>query len=103
MSAQSIRDVIKQELPILIRSDREIQELVLELAKGRFADREQTEDRFQPILRELQRDREENKREFDRVHEEIVAITKKHEHSMGALYAEPAAYAMLGSPKGVMS
>lgn len=71
MSTQSIRDVIKQELPVLIRSDREIQELVLELAKGRFADRGQTEDRFEQLLREAQQDREENRQEFDRVHEKL--------------------------------
>ncbi len=112
MRSQSIRDVIKHELPVLIRTDREIQELVLDLAKGRFADREQTEGRFEQLLRELQEDREENRRafdrvheelqrdreeqrekweenkkEFDRVHEEIMASAKKYEHGIGALGA----------------
>ncbi len=115
MSVQDIRETIKKELPVLIREDPEIQALVLDLAKQRFADRAQTESRFDLLLQELQEDRqeqkrrwdeqrklwdeqqsrwdeqqsrwEENKREFDRMHEEIMAIAEKHEHNMGAIGA----------------
>ncbi len=59
MNSQNIRDLIKQELPKLVREDKEIQELVLMLAKDRFADRKLTDDRFNAVLEELRRDREE--------------------------------------------
>jgi len=65
MSVPDIREAIKKELPILIREDPEILALVLDLAKQRFADRAQTESQFDLLLRELQEDRQEQKRRWD--------------------------------------
>lgn len=77
MSVENIRELIKQELPALIREDQEIQELVLRLARHEFASRAETEDRFYELLNELRKDRAEYRREFDRVHEEFGRIHEK--------------------------
>jgi hypothetical protein len=38
--------LILERLPILVRQNKQIQELVLELARENFAQRQETEDRF---------------------------------------------------------
>src|ERR671914_776361 len=115
MSVENLRELIKQELPALIREDQEIQELVLRLARREFASRAETQDRFYELLNELRKDRAEYRREFDqvhqkfdqvheefgrvheelgrvheefgRVHEEIMGLAKKYDRGIGALGA----------------
>lgn len=123
MTASEIRELIKQELPRLVKEDPEIHALILHLSRKEFAPKQQTEDRFDRILAQLERDREEesrrweeenqrwkentreqnqrweeytreqnqrweeNRREFDRVHEEIMALARKHDRTVGALGA----------------
>ena len=57
--------LILQRLPTLMRQNKQIQELVLELARENFAQRQETEDRFYQLLNELKRDREEQARKWD--------------------------------------
>jgi len=57
--------LILQRLPALVRQNKQIQELVLELARENFAERKETEDRFYQLLNELKRDREEQARKWD--------------------------------------
>ncbi|BAP54666.1 hypothetical protein THII_0369 [Thioploca ingrica] len=57
--------LILQRLPALVRQNKQIQELVLELARENFAERQETEDRFYQLLNELKRDREEQTRKWD--------------------------------------
>ena len=57
--------LILERLPILVRQNKQIQELVLELARENFAQRQETEDRFYQLLNELKRDREEQARKWD--------------------------------------
>jgi len=64
-SIKEIREIIKKELPDLMRQDPEIQHMVLRLARQEFADRHETEDRFTLLLKELRRDREEQSRKWD--------------------------------------
>jgi hypothetical protein len=64
-SAETVRELIKQELPVLIQDDLELQRLILDLSRQRFADKQQTEDRFDKILAEMQRNREEQARKWD--------------------------------------
>jgi len=112
MNAEALKDVIKQELPGMLREDPALRAYILELTRQEFADRAETQDRFYDILAELRRDREEqarkweeqnqqwkdftqeqnrkweeSSRRFDRMHEEIMAQAKKHDRSIGALGA----------------
>ncbi|WP_020505193.1 PD-(D/E)XK nuclease family protein [Lamprocystis purpurea] len=58
-------ETIKRELPRLLREDPELRHYLLEIARGHFADRVQTDDRFDRVLDELRRDREEQARKWD--------------------------------------
>jgi len=103
VAAESLVETIKRELPGLLRADPELRHYVIELTRGLYADRAETESRFDRVLDELRRDREaqtrkweestreqnrkwdESRQEFDRVHEEIMAQAKKVDRSIGAL------------------
>ena len=65
MSQKEIKSIIVSELPEIIKEDPEIRRHVLDITKGRYADRRKTEDRIEMILDELRRDREENARKWE--------------------------------------
>jgi hypothetical protein len=99
MATESLIETIKRELPALLRSDPTLRRFILDLTREIYADRRQTEDRFDRILDELRSEREEQARKwdeqnrkwadsgerFDRLHEEIMAQAQKHDRSIGAL------------------
>ena len=58
MTTQEIKEIILKELPTIIEEDPEIRRLLAQLSRRRFADRDQTDDRFDRILDELRRNRE---------------------------------------------
>jgi len=65
MQTAEIKQIIRRELPLIIQKDVEIQQLVLRLARTRFADKAKTEDRFDRILDELRQDREAQSKKWD--------------------------------------
>ena len=65
MNAESLKDVIKQELPGMLREDPALRAYILELTQREYADRAETQDRFYEILAELRRDREEQTRKWE--------------------------------------
>jgi hypothetical protein len=136
MAAQSVNELIRRELPTLLREDPSLRSYLRSLLASEFADRGQTEDRFDRLFAELRRSQEEqshrweetNKRleeqsrqwfeqqkwmqeqekkwreqdlreedhrrswkesadRFNRVHEEIMAMSGKLERKVGALGA----------------
>ena len=108
MPTETLTETIKRALPGLLRQDPELRRDVLDPTRGLYAERVQTEDRFDRILDELRRDREaqtrkweeqdrkwdeqnrkweESRMEFAAVHEEIMAQARKHDRSIGALGA----------------
>jgi len=108
MPTEDLTEIIKRELPALLRRDPSLRRYILDLTRQEHADRQQTEDRFDRILDELRRDREEQGRKWDEqnrkwdeqnrkwdesreefrlVHEEIMAQAKKFDRSIGALGA----------------
>ena len=70
MNAESLKDVIKKELPGLLREDPALRAYILELTRQEYAGRAETQDRFYDILAELRRDREEQSRKWDEQHRE---------------------------------
>jgi hypothetical protein len=65
MPAEPLAEIIKRELPGLLREDPEIRRYVLELTRELYADRVQTEGRIERILDELRRDREMQARQWE--------------------------------------
>jgi hypothetical protein len=96
MTTQSLKETIRRELPEIIRTDPDFLRYILDLTRREYAGRAATEDRFYELLAELRRDREESARkwdahqaeqreEFKRVHEEIMAQAQRNDRSIGAL------------------
>jgi len=94
LTPQQIKEIILQELPTIFETDPEIERYVLQLSRKHFADKAQTEDRFDRILDELRRDREEqrfkweaNQKVIESMLAEIQALARKHDSTIGALGA----------------
>ncbi len=100
-----LRDHLRQELPGWLREDNEFRQWILDLARNQFADRVETESRFDRLLGELRRDRETQERKWEeqsrksdekwaeqvaenhRLHEEIMAMADRLDRKVGALGA----------------
>jgi len=65
MEDQKLIQLIRRELPKILQRDREMREWVLQLTQERYADKVETESRFDRLLEELRRDREENTRRWE--------------------------------------
>ncbi len=87
MEKQQIRKIIRQELPVILNQDKEFRDWVRDLMQSRYAEKVETESRFDRMLEELRRDREENSARIDRILDNIEAMSQKHESSIGALGA----------------
>lgn len=112
MQTQQIKQIIVRELPAILQTDREIQDLVLQLSRQHFADKRETESRFDRLLDELQRDREEqshrwerNQAEISRMLKAIENLSRKHDSTIGALGARWGLYseaAFRNALKGIL-
>jgi len=65
MVVRDIREIIVQELPGILQEDVEMQRFILRLSRGHFADKVETESRFDRLLDELRRDREAQSRKWE--------------------------------------
>jgi hypothetical protein len=84
METQQIRQIVVQELPIILQQNREVQQAILRIARGRFAEQAETESRFDRLLDELRRDREEQSRKW----EANQAVINQMMAEQGAKWAE---------------
>ncbi|WP_243448313.1 PD-(D/E)XK nuclease family protein [Candidatus Thiosymbion oneisti] len=64
LTETTVRDLIRQELPVLLQEDRKICDSITELGRERFADRDRTDGRIEQMLDELRRDRERSDRKW---------------------------------------
>ncbi len=65
MEIQEIKKIIREELPRIMQTDEEITQFILRLSSQYYAGKLETEDRFDRMLKELQKDREEQSRKWD--------------------------------------
>ena len=56
---------VVQQLPVIIRHDPAVQNSILKVSQQHFADKQETESRFDRVMDELQRDREEQARKWE--------------------------------------
>jgi hypothetical protein len=64
-TTQQIKEIILKELPAIIEDDPEIHRFLIQLSRRHFADKIQTEDRFDRIMEELRRDREADSQKWE--------------------------------------
>jgi hypothetical protein len=65
MPTETLAETIRRELPALLREDPGLRRFILDLTRDLYADRAQTESRFDRLLDELRRDREEQTRKWE--------------------------------------
>ena len=65
VTERQVKAIILRELPAIVERDRQVRDLILRLAQEQFADKRETESRFDRVLEELRRDREEQARKWD--------------------------------------
>jgi hypothetical protein len=111
LSSQTIKKIVKEELPGLMKRDREIRQIILELSKEPLTEiKEQmdkieieTESRFDRLLDELRKDREEQSKKWEEQNKKweeqnkkweenqedikklYITINRKHDSTLGAL------------------
>jgi hypothetical protein len=109
---QNLRELVRRELPAWLREDPEFRDWLLAVTRSEFADRRETESRFDRVLDELRRDREAQERKWDaqnrkwdaqnrksdekwaeqvaenhRLHAEVMAMADRLDRKIGALGA----------------
>jgi hypothetical protein len=70
MSSDALKEAIREELPALLRDDPQLRAFIADLMQDRYADRRATDNRFDEVLDELRRDREEQSRKWDEQREQ---------------------------------
>jgi hypothetical protein len=65
MNVESLKEIIRRELPGLLQTDPELQETIRNMSQDKYADKRETESRFDRLLDELRREREESSRKWD--------------------------------------
>jgi hypothetical protein len=63
MSTKQLRTMILQELPVLMQSDTAFREAVLSISRSHFADKLETENRFDTMIERLERSEEKHHKE----------------------------------------
>jgi hypothetical protein len=92
LTSQQIKEIILKELPAILEEDPEIHRFFLQISRRHFADKTQTEDRFDRVMEELRRDREEQNKKWEAnqqvINEMLVdnrKLSQKHDSTIGAL------------------
>jgi len=101
MEAKQIRELVIRELPAILQEDEEVQRFVLRLAREYLADKVETDSRFDHLLDELRREREEqskrwaeqakrweeNQKVINQMLQAIQSMVRKFDSTIGALGA----------------
>ena len=108
MNIRQVKEVIMQELPGILQKDVEMQRFILRISSRHFADKAETESRFDRLLDDLRRDREEqskrweeqgkrwteqnkrwdeNQATINQMLRSIQDLARKHDSTIGALGA----------------
>ncbi len=70
MEKEQIRRIIYEELPAIMRQDKEVQRFILQLSREQFADKAETESRFDRIMDRLERDYQANQKLWEEYRQE---------------------------------
>jgi len=86
--SDAFKEDIKRQLPEILRNDPEFREYILDIARPKFADKKDTQDRFYEILADLQRDREEQAKKWEEHREWLKAQEKERKEHREWLKAQ---------------
>ncbi len=64
MNLEALKKAIRRELPEILRIDPDFRSVIMEITRGEYASRKETQDWFREILDEMRREREEQARKW---------------------------------------
>ncbi|MDY6862890.1 MAG: DUF3782 domain-containing protein [Thermodesulfobacteriota bacterium] len=79
METDKIKEIIKKELPRIMQTDEGISRFIIKLSTQYCAGKIETEDRFDRVLNELKRDREEQSRKWEEENQKWEEQNRKWE------------------------
>ncbi|WP_017292521.1 PD-(D/E)XK nuclease family protein [Geminocystis herdmanii] len=92
MNSTEIKAIIKEQLPTIIAEDSSIRDFVLHTVSEYYHPKTEVDSKFDRILAELQRDREEQAHKWEEQHrynrdilDEIKKLNKRYDSTIGAL------------------
>lgn len=85
MTEAEIRELIQRELPRAIAIEPSMRDFVLRVVSEFYTPRNEFNEKFDRVLNELQRDREEQARKWDDQMAENKRMNKRYESTIGAL------------------
>jgi hypothetical protein len=88
MNADALKEAIREELPALLRDDPQLRAFIADLMQDRYADRRATENRFDQVLDELRRDREEQARKWEEHSKQQKAWGERWDAQLAELKAD---------------
>ena len=88
MHDEEVITLIRQRLPELVRTDPEIRGWILDLGREYFADRTQTDSRFEQMLSELRQEREAWNRRFEEERAEWRRLWEKEREDWNRRFEE---------------
>ena len=84
MNTIQVKQLIRQELPLIIQEDSEMRQFIIDLSRHQYANKEKTEDRFEHIMKKLEesnrrweKNYEENNRRWDKNQAELRRLREK--------------------------
>ncbi len=85
MDRNAIKNMIRSELPSLLEDDPTFRSFVLRVSSGVFADKAETESRFDRILDEMRRYREEQRKLWDQNQKILESIQEEIQEIRGEM------------------
>lgn len=62
---ETVKRIVAEEVPTLVKHNEELRQVIVELNREHFADKAETESRFEQLLEELRKAREEDRRKWE--------------------------------------
>jgi hypothetical protein len=85
-ASDEFTEIIEQKLCSILENNSEIQRLIVKISQKKFADKYETESRFDQILEELRQDRAENRRLWDESKKQWDENSKRWEEADKKFY-----------------
>jgi len=77
MELSEVRTIIRQELPVMFRTDPDMQQFILDLTRTRYANKGETSDRFESMLAEIKTMRKEQNRKWEENQQDLRTLREE--------------------------
>ncbi len=88
INKDELHEYLVKELPVIIEENLNIQKMIFLISRKNFAEREKTDDRFERMFEELQKDRDENNRKWDETNKRLDNLIRQSDERFAAMLQE---------------